>query len=395
MSKKRIAVIFDEDIYNQRGMFNAIRNRIKHLHNIADFDIDVYVIGCYEPWYIRLLRNTKKVEKLKSIQFDGITYNTLWYNFTLLDYLLEVKLHIAPIFTNLFYRKLIRKIKGYDLISAHSINCGRLASQVAKRENIPFCVTWHGTDIHTTPFVSDSKFNLIRAILSSASYNFFVSDQLKSVGSTIAPEMKSIVLYNGRNRLFVKYQPEERNKVREKYSIDNKTKVVAFVGNLLEVKNPHLLAPIFSSVEHKYSGSVTFWIIGSGKLSYQVEKLCEEYQVKCIMWGAQPVDKMPDFFNCIDILVLPSRNEGLPLVTVEALACGANVVGSAVGGIGEAIGFDNVFPHGENFVDAISDRIVQMLNSNISQSLTGQFEWENTARKELEIYTRLFLQNEK
>ena len=88
MNKKRVAVIFDEDIYNQRGMFNAIRNRIKHLYNIADFDIDVYVIGCYEPWYIRWLRRTKKVERVKSVQFDGITYNTLWYNFTLLDYVL-------------------------------------------------------------------------------------------------------------------------------------------------------------------------------------------------------------------------------------------------------------------------------------------------------------------
>ena len=112
------------------------------------------------------------------------------------------------------------------------------------------------------------------------------------------------------------------------------------------------------------------------------------------MWGAQPVNKMPDFFNCIDVLVLPSRNEGLPLVTVEALACGANVVGSDVGGIGEAIGKENVYPHGEGFIDSISDRIVQMLSTKIVQPLSTKFEWERTAKKELDIYKTLLSCNE-
>lgn len=394
MNKKRIAVIFDEDIYNQRGMFNAVRNRIKHMYNIAHFDIDVYVVGCYEPWYIRWLRKTKKVKKIKSVQFDGITYNILWYNFTLLDYLLEVKLHLEPIFIKIFYKKLVRKITGYDLISAHSINCGNLAYQVAKMEKIPFCVTWHGTDIHTTPFVSASKFKTVYRILSSASYNFFVSERLKSVGSTIAPEMMSTVLYNGRNHSFVKYKKEKRDSVRKLKGIDSNTKVVSFVGNLLEVKNPQLIAPIFSAVHHKYNGSVVFWIIGSGKFASQVEESCKEHGIKYTMWGSQPVAKMPDFFNCIDVLVLPSRNEGLPLVTVEALACGANVVGSDVGGISEAIGKENVYPHGDSFIENISNRIVQMLTSEVYQPLPVQFDWDNTANRELEIYNKLLLAKE-
>lgn len=394
MIKKRIAVIFDEDIYNQRGMFNAIRNRIKHLYDLSNFDIDVYVIGCYEPWYIRCLRRTKKVSKVKSITFDGIIYNTYWYNFTLLDYLLEVKLHLRPIFTNLFYRRLVRKIKGYDLISAHSINCGILASHIAKRDDVPFCITWHGTDIHTTPFVSESKFKSIKELLRSASYNFFVSEKLRTIGTTITSEMKSSVLYNGKNNSFVKYNDEKRDLIRKTLGIDYKTKVVSFVGNLLEVKNPQLLAPIFSAVQQKYNGSIAFWIIGSGKLAYQVETLCKEFGVKCIMWGSQPVNKMPDFFNCIDVLVLPSRNEGLPLVAVEALACGSNVVGSDVGGIAEAIGKENVYPHGNGFIEAISDRIVQMLSSQVVQPISAQFEWENTAKKEYEIYQKLLSEKE-
>lgn len=390
--RKKIAVIFDEDIYCQRGMFNAIRNRIKHLNDIADFDIDVFVIGCYEPWYIRKFRHTKKVKKVKSIQLDGITYHTLWYNFTLTDYLLEVKLHRAPLFSEWFYGSLPRKLQGYDLISAHSIKCGMLASRIAKRDHIPFCVTWHGNDIHTTPFRNETIRNIVEDILGAASCNFFVSEKLKSIGQILSPNMKSETLYNGRNKLFHKYSDEERLRIRQQNDVPDEAKVIAFVGNLIEVKNPQLLAPIFAAVQRKYVSPLCFWVIGSGKMEKGVEGACQESGVKCRFRGAQPADKMPDFMNCIDVLVLPSRNEGLPLVVVEAIACGANVVGSDVGGISEAIGKENVFPHGDDFVNKISDRIAFMINHHVEQPLSNVFEWENTAKKEYDIYKKLLNQ---
>lgn len=390
--RKKIAVIFDEDIYCQRGMFNAIRNRIKHLKDIADFDIDVFVIGRYEPWYIRRIRHTEKVKKVKSIQLDGITYHTLWYHFTLTDYFLEVKLHQAPLFSEWFYRSLPRRIHGYDLISAHSIRCGMLASRIAERDHIPFCVTWHGSDIHSAPFRNVSIRHTVEDILGAASCNFFVSEKLKSVGHSLSPNMKSDILYNGRNKLFHKYSEEKRLQIRQQNDVSDKVKVVAFVGHLIEVKNPHLLVPIFSAVQQKYDSSLCFWVIGSGKMEKEVEEACQVSDVKCRFWGAQPADKMPDFMNCIDVLILPSRNEGLPLVVVEAIACGANAVGSDVGGISEAIGKENVFPHGEDFIDNISDRIVFMLNHHVEQQLSDVFEWENTAKKEYEVYKKLLNQ---
>lgn len=391
MQQKRIAIIFDEDIYTQRGMFNAIRNRIKHLNDITDLQLEVFVIGCYEPWYIRMLRHTKKVSKVKTVQFDGITYNALWYNFTLLDYFLEVKFHKRPFFSSLFYYSLTRKFRGYDLISVHSVKCGLLASRISKKDNIPFCITWHGSDIHTIPFDSKASFKSIRSILQSASNNFFVSEQLKQLGLTIAPEMNSKVLYNGINDSFKRFTESKRKALRQNFKVQDGAKVVAFVGNLIEVKNPHLLAPIFLSVRNKYKSPVLFWIIGSGKLSNQVEISCQKLGLQCKMWGGCPAEEMPDFYNCIDVLVLPSRNEGLPLVTVEALACGANVVGSDVGGIKEAIGIDNVFSLGETFVEEISERIVQMLTNKIEQPLFDKFDWRKTAMVELNIYNELLV----
>ena len=77
------------------------------------------------------------------------------------------------------------------------------------------------------------------------------------------------------------------------------------------------------------------------------------------------------------------RNEGLPLVCLEAISCGANAVGSAVGGIPEAVGESNVVPLGDDFVDGMSQKILQMLKHPENQSVPAHMSWENATSVEL------------
>lgn len=112
-------------------------------------------------------------------------------------------------------------------------------------------------------------------------------------------------------------------------------------------------------------------------------------------FGNQPSSSMPDIMNCVDVLVIPSLNEGLPLVCAEALRCGANVVGSDVGGIAEVIGTENVAPLGDDFVDALAGKALSYLAARSgqtpaalsSQSLSEDFSWSRTAARELELIT--------
>ena len=97
--------------------------------------------------------------------------------------------------------------------------------------------------------------------------------------------------------------------------------------------------------------------------------------------------------NCIDVLVLPSHNEGLPLVVAEAIKCGANAVGSHVGGIPEVIGENNTIPLGDDFTEKMAQRIVYFLTHRESQAISSDFSWIETAKKEMEIYTKLMSTN--
>jgi hypothetical protein len=70
-------------------------------------------------------------------------------------------------------------------------------------------------------------------------------------------------------------------------------------------------------------------------------------------------------------------------VCAEAISCGANVVGSDVGGIAEVIGRQNVVPHGDDFVPQIAAKVVAMLNAKQEQTLPPEISWAETTVLEL------------
>lgn len=378
---KRILVLTEGNIYSRKGFFNAVVNRTRYLKDLTDYKIDILLLTTYEPWLIRRLRHTKKYARPYSFYVDGLEMKIDWRKFSLIDYILSVKFHKGTFFQNFHNSRIAKTLSNYDLIIAHSFDCGLVAKRVKLLYGTPYMVTWHGSDIHTAPFENSLRMKDTVNIIENADINFFVSKALMETSDLITTKGKKQILYNGANETFKQFSDKERKALRVKFKVDGK-KVVVFAGGFLSVKNILLIPLIFRKIYSKYK-NVEFWMIGDGKFSSQVRNLSTGLPVR--FWGNQEPESMPDFLNASDVLILPSINEGLPLIAIEALACGCNVVGSRVGGIPEVIGVENTLQLSDlNFVDNFAEKVLEFLLSSklVKQELNTLFNWKSSAQLE-------------
>lgn len=386
---KRIAVIIEGSLTNRKGQINASLSRIKHLKAIDDFDVDVFCLDSKPSWLFGLLKRSKKEPNRTEQIVDGITVHLLKTTWYFIDYLLYVKLGLSKLLAKNELNQYVDLFQDFDLLSAHSNQPAFLAQKVFEKHHHPYCVTWHGSDIHSIPFHNRYVRRETEKCLLSAKYNFFVSEALLKCSKKLVDCQNGMVLHNGVDERFYPYDENDLKSVKVKYGVGGK-KVVAFVGNLIEIKNVMVLPEIFKLVQEGYHGEVAFWIIGGGKLESDLRSRLRTEGVVCRMFGNQPIEMMPDLMNCIDVLVLPSLNEGLPLVTLEALACHANVVGSDVGGIPESIGKDSVIPLGVEFNQLCAQKVIDYLETPRKQGDLSSFNWNVVAKIESDIYHSIF-----
>jgi len=166
---------------------------------------------------------------------------------------------------------------------------------------------------------------------------------------------------------------------------------VGFVGNLIEVKGADRL-PAIARELLKLRSDVFFLIVGDGPLMKTLRKRMPTKNTHFA--GRVEYELMPVVMNTIDVLVVPSRQEGLGAVILEARACGAKVVGTSVGGIPEAVEDEGiVVREPEDMEPKMARAIVDLLSSSSKSSSSNGFEqkwsWQSTVIDEVRIYQQI------
>lgn len=386
----KIAVIFESSPFDRKGLFNAVHERVRHLLAEGGCTIDAYCIHSRDNAFTRKVRHTPETPSVDHVTIDGIRYEMMWYRFSVVDHVLVEKMHRRPLLFKSLVRRVVDRLQGYDVLIGHSFTGSYIAYKAHSIYGTVFFANWHGSDVHTHPWRLPMMLDDTRQIMKNAACNFFVSKALKDFSDKIVADAPKEVLYNGVSDSFVRFPDAERAAVRKRFGVTEGDKSVSFAGSLVSVKNVRVLAPLFRKISERFDGSVKFLIAGDGKLRSSVEADMSAAGLDVSFLGNLGPEEMPAFMNSTDVLVLPSLNEGLPLVCAEALRCGANAAGSDVGGIPEVIGAENVFPLGPGFTDALADRVVQMLQGNIRQEVPSQLDWSVTASKEHHIISESY-----
>jgi glycosyltransferase involved in cell wall biosynthesis len=113
---------------------------------------------------------------------------------------------------------------------------------------------------------------------------------------------------------------------------------ILYIGNLKKEKGVIELLRGFAAISEKHP-TLKLLYAGPGNLRGEISSQAKYLTIsdKVILLGSVDHDQLPELISQARVLALPSYNEGVPNVVLEAMACGIPVLVSNVGGIPEVV----------------------------------------------------------
>jgi glycosyltransferase involved in cell wall biosynthesis len=162
-----------------------------------------------------------------------------------------------------------------------------------------------------------------------------VSSDIEKVLCVKYGAQRVIRIHNGID-LEVLGKSRARDEVRRELGVDSKCLLIGTVGRLTAVKGHEYLLKTAQLMLQKRR-NVKFVIVGDGPLKVELQSLAAQLGITENVAFLGHQDDACALMEAMDLFVLPSLHEGIPMVILEAMALGRPVVASRVGGIPEVI----------------------------------------------------------
>lgn len=128
------------------------------------------------------------------------------------------------------------------------------------------------------------------------------------------------------------WQPRDKRAARKRLGVDPAKPAIVVVGRLAHQKGQDLAIRALPAVRI-HVPDAELYLVGDGP---DREAYAEKADEAVHFVGK--VDDPSDWYSSADIVLVPSRWEGMPLVVLEAMAAGAAIVATDVAGVREALG---------------------------------------------------------
>jgi glycosyltransferase involved in cell wall biosynthesis len=157
------------------------------------------------------------------------------------------------------------------------------------------------------------------------------------------------------------YKPKQKNNtLLNQPSIKKTDFVVGYFGRLSEEKGPDIFLEIAKICQTPLFKNVKFIMTGSGPMQDDIISLSQSFKKKNFYYLGL-VDDTSQYISSCDIVLLPSRQDGRPLIVLEALALGIPVIANNIGGLSELIQHRNSgYLVDENNISTFSNYILAL-----------------------------------
>jgi len=228
-----------------------------------------------------------------------------------------------------------------DFVHTHRYKDSVLGALAAKLAGVPHVVrTVHGLREPMTGW-NTLKFRIYEALERAVLLCF--ADLVVAVSRSMADMLRrsgyrptSVTqIHNGINLGTIAAR-RSRDEVRRQLGIDPAAFVIGTAGRLSPVKGQAGLLRAVRQIRDAQPGTICV-MVGGGPLEAELRAEATTLGIAeaCRFTGAR--DDVHDLVGAMDVFVLPSLSEGIPMALLEAMALGTPVVASAVGGVPEVI----------------------------------------------------------
>ena len=383
MKNNKILIISSIFPNKERKGATFIVNRCKVLSQ--KYDIKVLSFNNYQSKILKYFKH-RTIHKRAIMEFENFNWEFINEKISIIKILLK-KLFLKSYF--LFkYKKLKKYIdSSYDIIQAHfAFPDGYLALMIKKKFKIPYVVTCHGSDIHTLTKNKRFRKYIVKA-LNQADKVFFVSEFLHQKAKECGFNSENYVITTNGIDSNIFHIYENKQELLNKYKLNRKNKIIGFVGNLEYVKGADRLVEIFREIM-KVEKNVEFIVVGEGTLKNKIANELSDC-VKITFTGNITQQQVAEYMNCMDYLIVPSRNEGQGNVILEAYACATEVIATECGGIPEIIRDRNKLVENN---EKIGKKISNIICSNdqhaldeYSNKIIKKYDWNKIVKFEMDI----------
>jgi glycosyltransferase involved in cell wall biosynthesis len=190
---------------------------------------------------------------------------------------------------------------------------------------------------------------------------------------------------------------QNSEKIREKFLDGSNTAWIGTAVRLVQVKNIEMLidaAKIMS--ESKGQSGFIITVFGSGPLSKKIDSQIKNYKLEKYVKMYPHYDDIISVFNAMDVFVLTSTYEGIPMSLLESMALGVIPVCTRVGGMQEIVqdkktGF--LIESGDS--KALAAKLLMLCenineNNNIKENAKSRIEKHYSVKNTVELLNKVY-----